>query len=271
MITRRDVGCVVVLFDPNDSVLGNIRHYREIVGEVILVDNSEKDNSIMFSGWDYIPLCKNTGIAHALNEGIVRIHSEYIITMDQDSVLTADIVDAYVDFLNTSDNSDIGALTCKYNTDRHCERKSEGIIDVRLSMQSGTLFKKKVFEQIGYFYEALFIEAVDLEYFLRMKKNGLRLVRVNEAVLDHHPAFTVEKKFGLFKLKYGVASPVRYYYQARNLLWTAKKYHSAALYKKLAVKWLKIVLLFNDKKKYLVHFRKGLYDARHGRLGKALV
>ena len=52
MITRRDVGCVVVLFDPNDSVLGNIRHYREIVGEVILVDNSEKDNSIMFSGWD---------------------------------------------------------------------------------------------------------------------------------------------------------------------------------------------------------------------------
>ena len=135
-------------------------------------------------------------------------------------------------------------------------------------MQSGSLFKRNVFNKIGYFNEDLFLDVVDYEFFIRMKKAGIKLIRVNSAVLTHHPATTRELKMGRFKFKYGVASPVRYYYQARNLLWTAKKYHSKKLYIILMIKWLKIVLLFKNKKEYLRLYKNGLQDAKNNRLGK---
>jgi hypothetical protein len=40
------------------------------------------------------------------------------------------------------------------------------------------------------------------------------------------------------------------------------------LYKNLIIKWLKIVFLFDHKKKYLEMFRRGIKDAGQNRLGK---
>ncbi len=264
MLTSKDIACVVVLYNPDETIAMNIRSYSNAVGRLVLVDNSSVDNSAMFEGMDYFTLMENTGIAHALDVGIAHLSEEYIITMDQDSLLTSYVVDAYLKFLNDHDCGDTGALTCQYETDRHHAGKKSGYEDVKLSMQSGTLFKRDVLERTGFFDENLFLEVVDLEYFLRMEQMGYRLVRVNEALLVHHPAETHEK----LGIKYGVASPLRYYYQARNLLWTARKYHSAELYRRLLIKWAKILLLFDDKKEYLRMFRQGIRDAKKGRLGK---
>lgn len=265
MLTREDIGCVVVLYNPSEDEYEKVSAYRNLVGSLVLVDNSSSDNSGKFHGFDYLPLMGNTGIAHALNTGIRHLTEKYIITMDQDSILSSEVIDAYLHFLNEHDSDDIGAITCQYDTDRrHADRRKSGYEDVKLSMQSGTLFKRSVLEKTGLFDDRLFLEVVDLEYFLRMEQCGYRLVRVNDAVLVHHPAETREK----LGIKYGVASPLRYYYQARNLIWTAGKYHSMAMYRKLFTKLAKILLLFDDKKEYLMMFRKGLKDAREGKLGK---
>lgn len=264
MLTSKDIACVVVLYNPDETIAMNIRSYSNAVGRLVLVDNSSENHSEMLEGMDYLPLMENTGIAHALNVGIEHLSEEYIITMDQDSLLSSDVVDAYLKFLNHYDSSTVGAMTCQYETDRHHAKKKGGYEDVKLSMQSGTLFKRDVLERTGLFDENLFLEVVDLEYFLRMEQMGYRLVRVNEAVLVHQPAETHEK----LGIKYGVASPLRYYYQARNLLCTARKYHSAEVYRRLLIKLAKILLLFNDKKEYLRMFRQGIRDAKEGRLGK---
>lgn len=264
MLTKDDIGCVVVLYNPDDEVYENISRYNDLVGNLVLVDNSSSDSSDVYEGFDYIPLMENTGIAHALNVGIRHLTEEYIITMDQDSRLSSDLVNHYLEFLNTHDSDDIGAVTCQYETDRHHAEKKGGYEAVSLSMQSGTLFRRRVLQDTGLFDERLFLEVVDLEYFLRMESMGYRLIRVNDAVLIHHPAETHEK----FGIRYGVASPLRYYYQARNLLWTARKYHSTAMYRKLFVKLAKIVLLFDDKKEYIRMFRQGIRDAKEGRMGK---
>lgn len=135
-------------------------------------------------------------------------------------------------------------------------------------MQSGTLFKRSTFDKIGYFDDKLFIDVVDLEFFLRMKRSELSLVRINAAVLNHHPAETKVKKILFLKLKYGQSSEVRNYYKARNLFWVAKRYNSLDMYKGLAISWLKIILLYDDKRKYLKAFNQGIKDAKHNRLGK---
>lgn len=263
----------MVLFNPDTTIVENITDYKQIVNEVILVDNSDEDNSSLFSSLSfvkYIPLMENTGIANALNVGIDISTEPFILTMDQDSTISEDLIKAYTAYLNASDRTDIGALTPQFNTDRNAALVKAGSEEVLLSMQSGTLFKRTVIEKIGLFDSKLFLDVVDWEYFLRMRKSGYRLIRVNSAVLDHRPASTREFKLGPIDVKYGVASPVRYYYQARNLLWTARKYHSKALYKNLIIKWLKIILLFDNKNSYLKAFHQGIRDAKANKLGKYL-
>lgn len=261
----------MVLFNPDTTIVENIKGYKQIVNEVILVDNSEEDNSPLFSDLSfakYIPLMENTGIANALNVGINASSEHFILTMDQDSTISDALIKAYIDYLKTNDSIDVGALTPQFNTDRNPASMKDGYEEVLLSMQSGTLFKKTVFEKIGLFDAKLFLDVVDWEFFLRMRTRGYKLIRINKAVLDHRPASTRVFKFGPIVVKYGVAPPIRYYYQARNLLWTARKYHCKALYKNLMLKWLKIVLLFDNKDRYLKAFNQGIRDSKANKLGK---
>lgn len=263
----------MVLFNPDTTIVENIKGYEQIVNEVILVDNSEEDNSLLFSDLSfvkYISLRENTGIANALNVGINELSERFILTMDQDSKISDALIKAYIDYLNTNDRADIGALTPQFHTDRNPASMKAGSEEVLLSMQSGTCFKRVVFEKIGMFDAKLFLDVVDWEYFLRMRTSGYKLIRINDAILDHRPASTRELKFGPIAVKYGIAPPIRYYYQARNLLWTARKYRSITLYKNLIMKWLKILLLFDNKKLYVKAFNQGIRDARANKLGRCI-
>lgn len=271
MISKENIAAIIVLFNPNQKVYENIKKYIGLVGQIVLVDNSSYNNKDIFKGiknCKYIPLFDNKGIAYALNKGIKDSTEAYVLTMDQDSSVSPSLIENYINFLNINDSRDIGALTCQYNTDRNPRHAKKGFETIELSMQSGSLFKRNVFNKIGYFNEDLFLDVVDYEFFIRMKKAGIKLIRVNSAVLTHHPATTRELKMGRFKFKYGVASPVRYYYQARNLLWTAKKYHSKKLYIILMIKWLKILLLFNNKSKYFDLYYQGILDSKSNNMGK---
>lgn len=271
MADKSEIVCITVLYNPDSDVVENIRKYNGLVGKIILVDNSSDDNGKMFNGIgdiEYIPLMDNKGIARAINIGIEKSDEKYVLTMDQDSTISEDLINAYLHFLNNSDKQYIAALTPKYDTDRHHVKKGEGTKKVLLSMQSGTLFKRSTFEEIGLFDEELFLDVVDWEYFLRINKAGLQTLQVNDAILTHRPAITKVANFGFFKLKYGTASPLRYYYQGRNLLYTGKKYNNHKMYMTFVVKWLKIVFLFDNKKEYLKLFKQGIRDAKSGKLGK---
>ncbi|MDM8334502.1 glycosyltransferase [Limosilactobacillus panis] len=269
MQTYKKIGVVVVLYNPGAKEVKTIESYPKNLDYIVLVDNSKEDNSYLFKeilGDQIIYKClnKNTGIAHALNEGVEFLipRVDFILTMDQDSLLESSVIDTYRDFISNNPQEISYALTPKYNTDRHPSKPSNGCKYMLLSMQSGTLFSKDIFQKIGLFNEKLFMDVTDWEFFLRMRKNNFKLIRCNKAVLNHHPAKTESKNLFILKLKYGVASPTRYYYQARNLLWTGREYKSALMYTYLLIKYLKIVLLFDNKKEYLKYFKKGLRDAK---------
>lgn len=263
------IGVVVVLYRPDLEVVKRIENYPQNIDYLILMDNSDDNNFPLFKdalkdNMIYKSLGENKGIAYALNEGIKSIMPkvDFLITMDQDSSLTENIINVYKKFITCSSEQSPYALTPKYNTDRHAEKAGSGYKYLKLSMQSGTLFNKKIFEKIGFFDERLFIDVVDWEFFLRMSKNGYKLIQCNEAVLDHNPAKTKSRKLLFYTLKYGIASPTRYYYQARNLLIVAKEYKSIQMYLYILIKYLKIILLFDNKNEYLKYFKRGLHDAK---------
>lgn len=267
-----NIGCVVVLFNPDETVVEHIKQYPDEFDEIILVDNSDKDNEFLFTEVlneriKYVPLYKNTGIAYAMNCAIriLAQRNQYVITMDQDSIIRDNIVKVYLEYIHN--HKGLYVLTPKFNTDRNPVVESEGTERVELSMQSGTLFPIEIFNKIGYFSEDMFLDMTDWEFFNRMKKYNIPLIRCNEAVLDHQPAITKEKVILGHTLKYGVASPVRYYYHFRNLLWNARTYHSITMYKEFIIKLLKVLLLFDNKKDYLAAYKQGIKDANNGKLG----
>jgi rhamnosyltransferase len=271
MVDRSDIVCIDVLYDPDNQVVNNVQKYNGLVNRTILVDNSDVDNSKLFAELPnvvYIPLKRNTGIAYATNIGIKMTTEPYILTMDQDSSISEDLIKSYISFLKNNDSKNIGALTPKYETDRNHVITSNKSKEILLSMQSGTLIKRSTFQKIGLFNEDLFIDVVDWEFFIRMHEASLKLIQVGDAILKHKPAETKIKKIGPVNLKYGIASPARYYYQARNLLWVAKKHKNFSLYINFIIKWLKIVLLFNNKFEYLAAFNSGVKDAQNNILGR---
>lgn len=103
---------LIVWFNPEK--LGNpverIKSYSPFVEKVFIVDNSSDDNSDLASKIEnavYIPLKKNTGIAHALNVGCEKAINngfEWCLTMDQDSIWEESEIKKYIDIADENKN-----------------------------------------------------------------------------------------------------------------------------------------------------------------------
>lgn len=267
---------VVVLYHPSDTDVANIASYAHRFDRLFLIDNSETDNAGLFAHIVsaravYIPLMKNYGIAHALNLGFEKAKQEgiaYVVTMDQDSRFETDIVAVYREFIQARGMRGVLALTPQYRTDRSEGGRRTGYEKIRLSMQSGCLFSVEAFERIDRFDDALFLDVADWEFFVRGWKAGLTTIRCNGAVLAHRPGITRQTRFAGMTLRYGTASPVRYYYQIRNLLWAYRKHRYAYFLFVFLVKWAKIFLLFDHKAAYIRLGRRAIADALAGVLGE---
>lgn len=272
----KELVAVVVLYNFNEKVIENIMSYNKYCKIVYAIDNSETKSKYehelrKIDNLEYIRLGENYGIAKALNEGIKlaqKVNTKWVLTMDQDSYINNDIIKVYEEELKKLNAEDIAILSPVYNIDRKKLEVYKGIKEKEYSMQSANLINIDVYNKIGDFKEDFFIDVVDYEYCLRARKNGYKIIQCGEAILEHSPAITKEKKIFGKKIQFGYCSPIRIYYQARNLLWTAKKYKSIKMLEILIVKLLKILLLFDNKKKFLKYYAKGIKDCIKNRFGK---
>lgn len=272
------ITAIVILYNPEKYVIDNIQSYAGYVDNVIAVDNSDKHiSSIVESikliyNLSYISLNGNYGIAYALNIGIdkgLKNGCDWILTMDQDSRFNGNLIETYKEFLNTHNGKNIGALCPIYLFDRVKEKKQTVCKAKKLVMQSANLVNAQVIREIGMYNEKLFIDGVDYEYCFRMRKAGYLIVQCANAKLKHAPAETRVLKFGNCTIfKYGIASPLRYYYQARNLLYIAIKYKSLRILCECLYKLAKILFLFDNKMSYLRMYREGMLDCINNKFGK---
>ena len=91
------------------------------------------------------------------------------------------------------------------------------------SITSGNLVQVKVFDQIGPYDEGFFIDCIDFDFSLRLRKAGHSFCRVADAAMQHElgevagvPAF--------LRRYYARHSPTRRYYMYRNFLYMIERY-----------------------------------------------
>ena len=278
---KTGIGMLTVLYNPKKEYIQNIKQFCRGIESLIIVDNSPTCNENLVkesfgSEIDIIYLYQdgqNLGLCKAINVGMEELIDrgyKWGLYVDQDSRYCNDILPIYEKAIN-SHSGTIGVLGPQHEFDRRRLKRRSGYKEKEWLMTSGCLFNLGVFNSIGGFDERIFLDGLDVEYCLRCRKMGYKVIQCREAIVHHHPANTKELNLGIIKLKYGWDRPVRYYYKVRADVYMLKNYVSLYCVADLIVKFIKIITLFDEKKVYLNAYRNGMRDALVGRFGECQI
>jgi rhamnosyltransferase len=229
---KNAIAGVVVLYNPGREIIENINSYLSQVSRLYIVDNSlmkasYKDEILnKNSSVEYIFNNGNLGIAAALNIAVdksIKAGYSFLLTMDQDSYFEEGALSNLISVM--SDTNLIGIYSPfhknKYFTNPPTTNGLEEVSDV---MTSGNILNLSAAEGVGKFKEGYFIDYVDIEYCLRLRKNGYKIIRVNGSFLIHNEADISKVKL-LGKTTYPPNySSVRWYYKIRNYLYLKQEY-----------------------------------------------
>lgn len=271
------VSGVVVLYNPSINVYDNIASYIDQVERLFVVDNSDKYNA------DLIELLKlngrcvylnnfgNKGIANALNLGArksIECGFEYLLTMDQDSILPGKAVSLLLKRFHTIEDR-IGIISPVHfaNQERNYEFSR-----VPFTMTTGNILSLSAYIECGPFREEFFIDHVDHEYCLRLRSMGYQIIEVSAINLNHKPGKRV--RFLSNRLLLSIHPPARLYYFVRNGFQVSKTYKSVfPEFSSLFARWLvkvafKNIILSKNRLESIKMMIKGYQDFKHEKFGK---
>ena len=221
---------------------------------------------------------RNLGIAAGLNAGVERALSSgqysWIAMFDQDSFASPDyvsaIINAYLDCPFRDRVAMIGAnykLAMRKSTSEPTAGWSGSIFrEVKTLMTSGSLVKSSVFNQCGRFDQSLFMDYVDHEFCLRLRKNGFKILQASRAVLEHRLGSPTSHRFLWKRFTTANYGPARRYSNTRNRLIVYRRYlASDPLWVLLDFwKWIpeiaKMVLVERNRREKVASLAKGWRD-----------
>ncbi|HEY4011332.1 MAG TPA: glycosyltransferase family 2 protein [Acidobacteriaceae bacterium] len=282
------VTAIVVTYHPDEDAGLRLQALRPQVEHLVVVDNGSSAEELQRlrtatceQRVELIENGENLGIATALNVGVLRAlekGSRWVLLFDQDSQVTEGFVAGMLNAFATSPWGDrLAILVPQYRDVRlglpiPSIRVRDGI---EAAMTSGSLIPVRVFQQHGLFREELFIDAVDYEYSLRLRKAGKVIEETAEATLLHEPGAPVLHRFaGQVMFRTANYSPVRRYYQERNKIWVTRRYlfdfpvFCMKLMMFSAKDFTKIVLAEQNKRVKMRYFLRGMVDGLRNRMGR---
>lgn len=270
---------VVVLYNPDQKVINNINSYIDELDALYLVDNSSADNStlFMYEKVEYIPLQKNTGIAHALNVGAKKAidhNFHYLLTMDQDSMFEKDALKNMKSIIDADDEKDQVGIYSPFHKTAISEPVPEELFTSPLVvMTSGNIINLDIYKCVEGFKEWMFIDCVDFEYGLNVRKHGYTIKQINTVFLDHELGYYEIKHVFNKKIFCDNHSALRRYYIVRNSFYLYDMYHNdypdycQAVVKQAKQSFFYATVFEKHGFKKLIYMIRGYRDYRRGKKG----
>lgn len=271
---------VVVLYNPEQKVINNINSYIDELDALYLVDNSSADNSTLFMNEkvEYIPLRKNTGIAHALNVGAKKAidhNFRYLLTMDQDSMFEKDALKNMKSIIDADDEKDQVGIYSPFHKTAISEPVPEELFTSPLVvMTSGNIINLDIYKCVEGFKEWMFIDCVDFEYGLNVRKHGYTIKQINTVFLDHELGDYEIKHVFNKKIFCDNHSALRRYYIVRNSFYLYDMYHDdypdycQAVVKQAKQSFFYATVFEKHGFKKLIYMIRGYRDYRRGKKGE---
>lgn len=197
------IACVVVTYNPDNSLIEGINLLSDQVDKILIVDNGSKESGIKLikeikkCNEDKIEVVfneDNLGIAAALNIGAkyaIEHKYQWLLTMDQDSRPAKDMVEKMIktyEDMPLEKRDEVMSIFPNFfdqSVQNEEEHSNEPYEYVDAEITSGNLVNTKVFDKIGFFDEGLFIDMVDTDFCMRLYRENIKMIKVYDAVLFH--------------------------------------------------------------------------------------
>jgi rhamnosyltransferase len=278
------VVAVVVLYHPPPALAEMIRSVRGITQNVLLIDNTEQPffdlESLRRQAPDFsfslVQNGENKGIAWALNEAgkYGLLHGfQWLLTLDQDSRFDPDTAPALLAYALAAGPE--VAIVAPYHVTPGAAvpALAQEAEVIRHTMTSGNLLRLSAFQTCGPFEEKLFIDSVDHEYCLRLRRHGFRIIRLNGVRLSHPQGNITYTRFLFFRWKTTNHGPARRYYMARNRWYVMTRYFffDPKFFRRELSQYIRdyfrVLFLENQKRKKISAMIKGTWHFLLGRYG----
>lgn len=281
--TATKVAALIVTHFPDRGFEQRFSRVAGQVDVVIIVDNSASADvhcrlrALVSPTIEVLENTCNEGIARALNQGIrwaAERNCSWVLTLDQDSEVDLDLVPSlFATYRRCGRPEQVGLIHSNARSKwsglpaARCPGGDAGFIEATTVTTSGSLMPITAYHTVGPFREDFFIEGIDLEYCLRLRKAGFSVLLSCKPLMIHAAGRMEEHRLGRRIVLVANHAPWRYYYMTRNLLRIIRRYAAReplwsleALFNlsKTVVK----VLLFEDRRfAKIVCMLVGAWDA----------
>lgn len=280
--------------------LASLRGQSRALDEIIVVDNASTDETLHLLATEYPEVTvlhqpTNGGVGGGLAAGLayaaLQKQYDWVWIFDQDSVPSPDALERLLGGLQhlheAKDRTAILAPVC-VNPETGMRypalawrgarfvtipaSAAEPVTFVDMVISSGSLVRQEAIEECGLPRKDFFIDFVDYEHCLRLRRHGFEIAVVNDSMLEH--AIGTPATFNILgrDISWADHAPWREYYMARNEIFTIWQYRPAVATKafvlyRLAQHALGIIFFGERKLECLHMIWRGVLDGHAGRLG----
>lgn len=218
------------------------RNYYDI--QTIVVDNNSKDDISnvvkLYKNVKLLKLDKNYGFAKAVNEGIKSSETEFVILLNNDIEVETGFIENLLDVINkdekvfsvsskmiqyhdrtkiddAGDEYTILGYTIKRGNDEfiNCYDKDKEVFS---SCAGAAIYRKKVFDEIGFFDESFFAYMEDVDIGFRARIYGYKNMYCSNAIVYHIGSATTGSKYNSFKVRLAARNNIYVVYKNMPLL-----------------------------------------------------
>jgi GT2 family glycosyltransferase len=277
--------------------LDALRRQVRKIDEIVVVDNASTDDTLRLLATEYpevtvLSLPENGGVGGAFAAGLAYTTAKHNWNwlLDDDSVPLSDGLEQLLGGLQSLEGTENIAILAPMGVHeetqcvypgylwRHGLRRSgmetakEGVSFVDIVISSGTLVRTEAIERVGLPRADFFMDFVDIELCLRLRRHGYRIAVVSSCRLDH--AIGTPRRINLFGFRRAWSDhvPWREYYITRNEIFTIWAYYpdwrtKSSILRRLMRHATGITLFGKQKRRCLKMMYRGFLDGRAGRLG----
>jgi len=277
------LAAIVTAYHPDERLAAVVEAALASCANVIVADNTPGDAPSLADKLDdprvrVLRAGRNRGLAGALNLGLDHLpdEAEAVLFLDQDSVLPAELVAGLAARLEDSAVGVVGPTPVDADTGGRYERgadRHEALDDRPSIITSGMLVRRACLEAVPRFREDFFVDCVDSDFCLRVRRSGSRVVRDASLILPHSIGAGRDHRVGPLTVRVLHYPAWRHYWIARNGVVLSREFpaeRSFVLTNALFMaRWLIVTALFDDRRRASVPaVLQGLAHGLTGRVSR---